>query len=45
MYFVPFLHFCCMFAPLDYAEKNGLIPTLWHCELSEGRQGDEGVGH
>lgn len=30
---------------LDSAKENGLVPTLWPCELSEGGQRDEGVGH
>lgn len=44
--------FCCLFAHLDYSKmsiimhiRNQLVPTLWLCELSEGGQGDEGVGH
>lgn len=26
-------------------KKQGLVPTLWPRELSEGGQGNEGVGH
>lgn len=53
LYFFFFLQFCCMFAHLDSTKisvlsihrENGLGPTLWPCEFSEGGQGDEGVGH
>lgn len=43
-----------MFAHLDYSKmfvisihrkKHLLVPTLWHGELSESGQGDEGMGH